>query len=357
MRNLNQEQLKKKINESLKKYFDRKIKEAKDISANNYDIVNSLSEYTLRGGKRIRPILFIYSYEAISGNTDIEIINNSIFLELLQSSLLIHDDIMDRDDLRRGKITFHKKYENYTGNKDSHLGNSLAIVAGDLALNYSYQILNSIKVKNTNKERAISMYADFVSKVDYGQIEDVLSAKDKGINKDRIEMVNYYKTATYTAILPILMGALLAGANKIQKALLNIYAKNIGIAFQLIDDIIGIFGTQTEIGKNVASDIRENKKTLIRFFTYQVSDKKQKNRLDNLFGKSDLTDREIEEVRKLYFDSGALTKCLKKTKSLINEAIKSVDKMDIAEQSKERFIKMAKYIYNKTKVGYAYAKK
>ena len=248
--------LKNKIDRYLQKYFESKIDESKKTSRFSQKAVEILANYTLRGGKRIRPILFIYAYGAMKGKIDENIIKTSIFLELLQSSLLVHDDVIDQDDLRRGEKTVHKQYELYLGELNEHFGKSMAIILGDLSLSYSYEILAEAKFDDKLIIEAVKQYSRFVSLVDFGQMEDTLSGYKTNICESDIETIHYYKTATYTSILPITLGVILAGVKVNYMKPLLLYAKNIGLMFQIVDDIIGIFAVMLDKRKSFRSERR-----------------------------------------------------------------------------------------------------
>jgi len=207
------------------------------------------------GGKRIRPILALASYEACGGDSA-EIVPYVSTLELIHTYSLIHDDLpaMDNDDLRRGKPTSHKIY-----------GEAIAILAGDALLTEAFSILSDPSfcrsIKEANLLRALReiALASGLKGMVAGQVQDLLS---ENFNPDleTLEFIHSHKTATLIRA-SVMMGPILHGSSKDMSDALSEYGNNIGIAFQVIDDILDIEGDAEEIGKPIGSDERANKMT------------------------------------------------------------------------------------------------
>lgn len=336
---------KNKINLELAKYFELKILEAAKISPFCERITRSLANYTLRGGNRIRSFLFIYGHKSIIGKISEEIIKASLSMELIQSSLLVHDDIIDQDNLRRGGPTIHYEY----GKKDKHFGESIAIIAGDLAFNFAYEIIDDSKFENSCKIQALKLFLSLVTKVNYGQVLDIIPMNSKTSQKD-VDLVHMNKTASYTGELPLLVGATLAGADKNLLKTLDLFAKKIGQAFQIQDDMIGIFGNEKETGKPADSDIREGKKTLLIVKALEKANDNEKKIIINCLGNNKGNEKEIQEVRKIIYKIGSLDYSIEKAKKLISEAIKIIKPAKIDPEAKEFLINLAKYILVKDKI-------
>lgn len=336
-----------KINKELKIFFDKKITDLQDDFF--IDITKSLAEYTLRGGKRIRPIFMLYGYEAITNKIDKKVIRLSIFLELIQSSLLIHDDIMDQDKLRRGGITIHEKYAKYLKKNDGHFGESLAIIIGDLAMNFAYEIISTCEFDADIKIKIINLVSQYVSDVDYGQSQDVRLAKMTKYSLADIYNVHYYKTMIYTTMMPLIVGATLGGASEKQIKQISEYAKNTGIAFQIQDDVMGIFGDEKKLGKPIGSDLSENKKTLLTLKALEKANIKQKKVLNNLLGKDNITKQEIEEFQKIVIETGSLKYSKDLAHKYIETAMKTISQANINKKTKKELIDIARYIINRDK--------
>lgn len=211
--------------------------------------------YSLKaGGKRLRPILTLEACKIVGGNEK-DVIPFAVAIEMIHTYSLIHDDLpaLDNDDLRRGRATNHKVY-----------GEAMAILAGDGLLNYAYEIMlrESIGKENSQKYlRAINEIAKAsgIYGMIGGQVVDIES-ENKKINIDKLDFIHMNKTA---AIMVGCMraGAIIGGANEVQLENITKYAKNIGLSFQIVDDILDIVGDESKLGKKVGSDIDNDKST------------------------------------------------------------------------------------------------
>ncbi len=217
------------------------------------------------GGKRIRPVLALASYEACGGTAD-DIIPCASALELIHTYSLIHDDLpaMDNDDLRRGKPTSHKVF-----------GEGMAILAGDALLTEAFFLIADFGLQNadlsSNKPeiinhkskilrviREVAMAAGAYGMV-AGQAEDI-QAESMGQNSENLSFIHAHKTGALITV-SVRMGAILANAGKRKLASLTRYGENIGLAFQIIDDILDVRGDSAELGKPTGSDERKKKLT------------------------------------------------------------------------------------------------
>lgn len=211
--------------------------------------------YSLKaGGKRLRPILTLEACKIVGGNEK-DVIPFAVAIEMIHTYSLIHDDLpaLDNDDLRRGRATNHKVY-----------GEAMAILAGDGLLNYAYEIMlrESIGKENSEKYlRAINEIAKAsgIYGMIGGQVVDIES-ENKKINIDKLDFIHMNKTA---AIMVGCMraGAIIGGADEVQLENITKYAKNIGLSFQIVDDILDIVGDESKLGKKVGSDIDNDKST------------------------------------------------------------------------------------------------
>src|SRR5699024_9043471 len=217
-------------------------------------IIESMNYSLSAGGKRLRPILTMEACKAVGGNVE-DSIPFAMAIEMIHTYSLIHDDLpaLDNDDLRRGKKTNHIVY-----------GEDMAILAGDALLNYAFEVMlsNSIDKKNPNKYlKAINEIAKAsgIYGMIGGQVVDIQS-ENKQISKDKLDYIHNNKTAA------IIIGCMRAGAiigdatsNQLEK--ITKYAKNIGLSFQIVDDILDILGDESKLGKKVGSDIENQKST------------------------------------------------------------------------------------------------
>ena len=217
-------------------------------------IMQAMNYSLSAGGKRLRPILTLESCKAVGGNEE-DAIPFAMAIEMIHTYSLIHDDLpaLDNDDLRRGKPTNHKVF-----------GEAMATLAGDSLLNYAYEIMLSSSLNKENSKKylkaiyEIAKHAGIYGMIG-GQVVDVES-ENKIIDKDKLDFIHLNKTAA------MIIGCMRAGAimgNACEDDLQNItkYAKNIGLAFQIVDDILDIVGDEKALGKPVGSDIENHKST------------------------------------------------------------------------------------------------
>jgi geranylgeranyl diphosphate synthase type I len=323
-----------KVNLELEAYFKKKIVAYEGISEFASKFIRDLAEFTLRGGKRLRPALMYHAYKLFGGENDEELIKISCFLELLQSYLLIHDDIMDRSSLRRGRATIHKIYEKFSEEQslqdDEHFGCSMAILSGDLASHLALEIVTDADFPHENLTRLNNLVSHEISKTYFGQIHDILLTYNypKNYKEDDVLKMEYYKTGIYTFRLPLLSGAILAGAEEEDFDKIHKYAAPCGVAFQIRDDILGVFGKSKKTGQETKSDLIEGKKTLLVTEAYKNCDDAQRVILDDYIGKKDLTNAEADELRQVFKDTGALDYANQKCEELIGEAREALVQLD-----------------------------
>lgn len=211
--------------------------------------------YSLKaGGKRLRPILTLEACKIVGGNEE-DAIPFAMAIEMIHTYSLIHDDLpaLDNDDLRRGRPTNHKIY-----------GDAMAILAGDGLLNYAFEVMLSNSLNKENPAKYLKAINEIASSAGIygmigGQVVDVES-EDKQIEKEKLDFIHLNKTA---AIMVGCMraGAIIGDANEEQLQEITTYAKDIGLSFQIVDDILDIVGDEAKLGKHVGSDIENNKST------------------------------------------------------------------------------------------------
>ena len=248
------------------------------------DSARRLDEFSARG-KMIRGCLVRLGFELGGGKSvppeaEESVARAGAAMELFQSGLLVHDDIMDRDRTRRGAPTLHVGYEADLARglygDPAHNGSSLGICAGDLAYFSAFHVLAGLEVPADVARQVCQTAARELALVGVAQMQDVANGavRHESINPFReataspdeqaILLLYRYKTGRYTFSLPLSIGATLAGADLQTKASLEEAGEALGILFQLKDDELGLFADEDELGKPVGADIREDKKTLFR---------------------------------------------------------------------------------------------
>ena len=247
---------KKEFDIHLKKFLESKISNIKHHTKNRFviDYINHANEIAILGGKRIRPFIAYLSYFAFGGEEK-EIIKVLVSLEIFHLFALIHDDIMDEDKIRHGISTSHLYIAQELKKRESknyeHYGLSQAILVGDLFFSWAWEIL-SLNSKNDVRK----LFSEMVDETAIGQMLDIESKSNKNMSSDLMYEINYLKTARYTFIYPLLIGASLSRDLKVdEKKFLKELGLNLGMAFQAQDDI---FDSDNE--KHI-----ESQKKLIKF--------------------------------------------------------------------------------------------
>ena len=292
------------------------------ISPLGAQLAQRLESYA-RAGKMIRGILVRLGYELCvpeAPNADmVRVLERAgAAMEFLQAGLLIHDDIMDRDTLRRGNTTVHAQYEQDAAAAQAadpaHHGLSLGVCAGDVAFFLGFHVLAALPAPPARQEQARRVAA-FAARelcwVGVAQMQDVSSGAG-GIGADpdpaQILRVYRYKTGRYTFSLPLVIGAMLAEAGPQAVEALDKAGENLGVVFQLKDDELGIFGDSARSGKRADSDIREDKKTLLRHFLFTAADPGLRARLAAVFGSREPGEAGLRLVREALERTGARAK-------------------------------------------------
>ncbi len=344
-------EFKKQIDAELGNFFELKIAQVKSESkpAEMAEMIENLKNFTLNSGKRIRPILFYFGYVMAGGKNKTEALKTSIAIELTHSYLLIHDDIIDQDNFRHGDLSMHYKYEKIFASKLKkknlkHFGISMAIIVGDLASTFGYDILANSSFSSDLKIKAISKLNYIIANTITGEALDVILAEYQNVKTGKILEMQKYKTAKYTIEGPLHLGAVLAGADEKFLESLSKFAVPVGIAFQIRDDIIGIFGDEKKIGKPVGSDIKEGKKTFLISKALEKADNDQKNILNSALGDENINADDIDKVRDIIVKTESLEFSKTKARELINDAKKSLNDLDISEENKKFLNDLADFI-------------
>ncbi|MCU0651842.1 MAG: polyprenyl synthetase family protein [Candidatus Omnitrophica bacterium] len=301
--------IKKKIEQELKKFV---IELDKQYSLNKLSplLFNSIKEFILRDGKRVRPTLLVIGYLGFSKKIASGLYTSALSIELLHDFMLVHDDIIDKSDTRRNKPSMHKRLNDYLshykGNKFS--GEDLAIVAGDVMYAMGLNAFLSINENKERKEQALKQLIEAALYTGGGEfIELIYGLKNiEKITRDDIYKIYDYKTATYTFAAPLAIGAILGGATKAQSEKLFQYGIQLGRAFQIKDDVLGMFADEKKIGKSTLTDLQEAKKTILIWYAYNHSDKKNKTAIKNILSKEKTHLSDLKKMRTIIIQSKAL---------------------------------------------------
>jgi len=258
-----------------------------EVSLPLVDRYIDLFKETISGGKTIRGLLVTLGFQLNGKKENKDILDIAAAFEIVHAALLIQDDIMDKSPTRHGKPSYH-----YVLGAD-HFGLSQAMCAGDVGFMLANRIILDSNFNSTIKNKAASVFADIVLKTIIGQILDVhFTYKEVPKNEDEIGEMYKLKTAQYTVSGPLLIGAILAGSSPELLHQIDGFGKNLGIAFQIKDDILGVFGDEKTVGKSVFSDIREGKNTFLYVHALENANSADRKILTSYYGNDNLTDEQ-----------------------------------------------------------------
>jgi geranylgeranyl diphosphate synthase type I len=276
--------------------------------------IEALRDLALRGGKRFRPVLIAAAHEACGGIDSAS--NDAVLLagaavELLQTYLLIHDDWMDGDDVRRGGPSVHAMLR--ASYADVAQGDAAAILAGDYASALAQEALLAMPLAPELVVEAGRAFARIQRDVIRGQLLDMRGAPPEGV-----ESMHDLKTGSYTVRGPLALGAILAGASADQRASLECFAAPLGIAFQLRDDLLGTFGDPRATGKPAGNDLRRGKRTAL--VAALAGDAEGEGLLRRVFGVADAADADVAAVVAHLESSGARSRVEGRLRELLDRA-------------------------------------
>ena len=272
------------------------------------------------GGKRIRPTFLIMAYNMYANDIE-SVFSTAAGMEIFHNFTLLHDDLMDRADMRRGKATVHKKWNDNT-----------AILSGDGMLVLAYRYLSEASVPNLKK--VLDLANETFTGIMEGQQYDMeFETRDDVREEEYIEMIRL-KTSVLLAAC-VQMGAMLGGASDSDSALLYEFGEKIGLAFQLQDDLLDVYGDPAVFGKKIGGDILCNKKTYLYINAYRLADGRQKSELDRwaVYEGND-PDSKIAGVRAIYDAVGVKALSEKLINSYFDEAMTKLDQVNLPADCK-----------------------
>ncbi|MCX5710644.1 MAG: polyprenyl synthetase family protein [Candidatus Omnitrophica bacterium] len=270
----------------------------------------SIKEVALRKGKRIRPTLFTIGYLGYAKKPAPGLFRSAVSLELLHDFMLVHDDIIDKSDTRRGKPSMHALLNKQLKVKSDTKfnGQDLAIIVGDVMYAMALRAFLSVNENMQRKEQAFKKLIEAALYTGSGEfIELMLSLKPiERVTKNDIYKIYDLKTANYSFSAPLVMGATLAGAGERELNKLHDYGIYLGRAFQIQDDILGMFADEIKIGKSGLTDLKEAKKTLLIWYAYNNSGGKDRLLIKKILNSKTSGKSELMRMRRMIITSKAL---------------------------------------------------
>jgi geranylgeranyl diphosphate synthase type I len=280
-------------------------------SPETLELIEGVGQLARNGGKRLRPALVYYAYRACGGGTDEEVLPLALSTELLHTYLLIHDDIMDHAETRRGQPAAHVRFrdahhaQRYHGDADD-FGKSVAILLGDLAQSWAVELAAGVSTGRGAAGREIARtVAAMCQEVIGGQYLELLVAQRRKATEEELLRVLRLKSGRYSAERPIQLGALLTGAPAATLAELSRYGAALGEAFQLQDDLLGMFGDPETVGKPVDADLKEGKFTFLIHHALANATPEQRQALESALGEPSATPEQTAAALRALAETGA----------------------------------------------------
>jgi geranylgeranyl diphosphate synthase type I len=332
------------IQVELSSYLTLQREYLSSIGSELLPVCDALESFVLDGGKRLRPLFAYAGYVAAGKVPTSSEIRAFTSLELLQACALIHDDLMDKSDTRRGKPAIHRHFENLhqsaaMNGLSSQFGEAAAVLLGDLALVWSDHMLHTSGISSESLLCALSVHDEMRIELMAGQYLDVREAGEKNPSVDRSLRIARYKSGKYTIERPLHLGAAIAISDAAKRknlfSILSAYGLPLGEAFQLRDDLLGIFGDPEITGKPAGDDIREGKRTVLMAMTFERADQSAKDKLIELLGDENLTESDISAARTLITDSGSVKVVENLIEGLLSNALEAASSDELGSSAKE----------------------
>jgi geranylgeranyl diphosphate synthase, type I len=286
------------VDQRLRGFLETRLDVARRQGPEVLEMVSAVRDLCLRGGKRMRPALLVAGYRAASEGAELEpALDAGVALELLQAYLLIHDDWMDGDLVRRGGPAVHARLAKHFGSE--HKGHASGILAGDYASAVALEALSQVEMKPSVALPAFACFAEMQLDAIAGQQLDLIGGEYD------VELAYQLKTGSYTVRGPLRLGAILASAKPATLRALDRFALPIGVAFQLRDDLLSAFGEPKKTGKPLGNDLRAGKRTALLAAGLELSRGKDLQALKRVVGNASATDAQLRAALGVLEASGA----------------------------------------------------
>ena len=337
------------VDRHLRTYYDQRIAQAEGLDPAYAALWQSMTGLAFAGGKRMRPYLIVLAYEMYGGRQYADIVPVAAAAELLHLSLLVHDDITDKDTIRYGtdNITgiYQKRYSKRgAGPEDSrHYAESAALLAGDLLLSAAHGMLLECGLPAEQRLQAHRLITRAVFEVAAGQLLDMEAGMNRMSDTDAFKVARL-KTASYSFVSPMRCGATLAGADDHELAKLEALGNVLGLAFQLSDDLLGVFGDESVTGKSSLTDLQEGKHTYMMQLAFDLATAAQRRELEQLVGKHDLDAAQAGVIRQIIIDCGAKAKIEHALAEQRQQAEQHISQLAVAEPARGRLLELVAFV-------------
>ncbi|GIF47604.1 geranylgeranyl diphosphate synthase type I [Asanoa ferruginea] len=340
------------VDVAMRDFFTARRAEADVFGSDFAATVAELESFVMRGGKRLRPAFAWLGWLGAGGDPEAPVAGAVLTacagFELLHASGLIHDDIIDASRTRRGRPAAHVAYAErhrawgFSGDPET-FGNGTAILIGDLALIWADVLVRSSGLPEDAHTRISPVWSAVRTEVMYGQLNDLITQMSGNEDVDQARSVIRYKTASYTVERPLHFGAAIAGADADLVAAYRAFGADIGIAFQLRDDLLGVFGDPAVTGKPSGDDLREGKRTVLLATALKLGDERDPDAARFLREKvgRKLSGEDLARVRAILVDIGAVDQIESEIAHLSERAMVALEASTATAYAKHQLAEMA----------------
>ncbi len=346
------------VTDQLRHHLRGRQDEAAYIGADYAEITAALTEFVLRGGKRLRPAFAYWGWRSVAPSSeaaDDDVLLLFAALELLHACALVHDDVIDASATRRGMPTVHRSFterhrtRNWHGSSEQ-FGLSAAILLGDLSLVWADDIVSEVDLPPDAHRRVRRVWSDIRTEVLGGQYLDIVAESSGAETVASAMNVNTYKTASYTITRPLQLGAAAAADRPDVQAIFGEAGNGLGVAFQLRDDVLGVFGDPAVTGKPSGDDLRSGKRTVLLAEALEradASDPLAAKLLRTSIG-SDLSDAQVRELCQVIESVGALSAVESRIETLTAQSLALLDAAPIDAHAKVGLAELARLASNRS---------
>jgi geranylgeranyl diphosphate synthase type I len=296
------------------------------------EAVDAYCEILSRGGKRIRGALTMVSFEMLGGKNKEVALQAARAIEMLHAYILMVDDIQDRSEVRRNGPTAHMILKNYheqhhLKDDSQHFGESITMNGFLFGVHSALNVLADLDCDAELKLAAIKNVNQHFIATAHGQSMDIFNEVLETVDESAVDKVLLWKTAFYTFMNPLQLGAILAGAKKEDLKKLEEYSLHAGRVFQITDDILGVFSKEEASGKSPLDDIKEGKRTLLTVKALELAPKADAYFLDQMLGNKQLTQAEFMHCKEIIESSGALAYAHRQAKDSVVDALAALEQV------------------------------
>jgi geranylgeranyl diphosphate synthase type I len=347
------------VTDRLRQYLHDRRAEAAYLGGDYGVLVDGLEEFVLSGGKRLRPVFAYWGWRAVATEApDPAVLLLFSALELLHASALVHDDVIDASSTRRGRPTTHVRFAsmhrdcNWQGSPEQ-FGISAAILVGDLAHAWADDIVAQLPADSLSpdaRRRVRRVWADIRTEVLGGQYLDIVAEASAAESIESAMTVATFKTACYTVTRPLQLGVAAAADRPDVAAVFAQFGTDLGVAFQLRDDVLGVFGDPAVTGKPSGDDLRSGKRTVLVAEAIELADKSDPlaARLLRTSIGTRLTDLQVSELREVIESVGALAAAERRIGALTERALTTLAAAPISGAAKAGLAELANQATNRS---------